>query len=102
MWVQRQLDAFEYKINHQLSGGQTTNIVEVKYKFTEIKRIISELNDRSMVLEPVIETMIRIVHLSNIYEISDLVLDTKKKNREKKKRMKAFRMSESGRYNSVR
>lgn len=57
-WVLGRLDAFESRITQRFSSGKSLDIIEVKFEVSEIKRMVIELYDRSVVSEPVIETVV--------------------------------------------
>lgn len=42
------------------------NIADIKVKISKIKKMVTKLSDRSMVAEPIIDTMIPIVKVLNI------------------------------------
>lgn len=50
--------AFQSRITLHLSSRKTPNIIEVKTKMVEINRMVYELYDRIVILEPVIETVV--------------------------------------------
>lgn len=45
------------------------DIAKIKAKVAKIKKMISELFDRSVILEPVIKMVVCIVHINNIWSI---------------------------------
>lgn len=84
--VQGYLDAFESSITQQLGTEQISNIANVKAEITEIKKMVIEQYERSVVIEPVMETEIPTVEVHNI--LADSVDAQVKKTREERKRKK--------------
>lgn len=52
-----------------LSGGKTPDIKDIKTKLAKIKRMVHELYDKPVILEPVIETVVPTIHVPNIWDI---------------------------------
>lgn len=52
-----------------LSGGNTPNNSEIRYKVSKIKRMVTKLYDRLAVSNPIVEIVICITYMSNIWAI---------------------------------
>lgn len=83
-WVQQRLDVFELRMTRQLSSSQTLNIIEVKLEVADIKRIVVELHDRPIIPELEVMNFMLEVHVDNIQDISETVIETQEEKIEKK------------------
>lgn len=64
---------------------QTPNIAKIKFEVVEIKKIVLELYDRPIILEPMIKTVVHTVHVDYIWAISNLLEVLFEKTRERRK-----------------
>ncbi|KAF3621897.1 hypothetical protein FXO38_31609 [Capsicum annuum] len=72
-------------------SGQTLDIADIKVEFAKIKWMVSELNDRSMILKLMVETVVPTVNVDNIWDILDLIAVLVVEIREEKKDRKRKR-----------
>lgn len=59
-----------------MGSGQTLDILEVKSKVAEIKRMVAKLCIRMVISEPKVTNIVPEVHINNIRPILDLVKET--------------------------
>lgn len=64
------------------------DIVGIRLEISEIKKMLSELYDKSVILELMIEMVVPTVHVPNIQAISNLAVETREETQEKIKEKK--------------
>lgn len=52
-----------------MSGGQTPNIVDIRSEVAEIKKIVVELYEISVVTKPIVEIVISTLYVPNIWVV---------------------------------
>lgn len=75
------------RITRQLGTGQSPNIGDVRAEIAKIKKMITQLYERPIIAELVMETVIPPVEVPNIWEDPTAVpVEETRKNKKKKKR----------------
>lgn len=74
---------FKSRITLKLGSGQTSDIAEIKFEAAEIKNMVAELFSRSVIQEPIIEIVMSIVYVENIWAILAPIEETRQKTQEK-------------------
>lgn len=74
-----------------MGSEKASNVADVRTKITEIKKMVTELSERTMFAEPIVETLIPIVEVPNILAVpvnekADRPRKRDKKRIERKKR----------------
>lgn len=88
--VQEFLDSFKSRITQQLGNEKAPNVVDIRAEIAEIHKIVTNLYERQIIAELVVETMIPTIDVPNIWVVSINMKaeETQYERREKKKKNK--------------
>lgn len=64
--VKGHLGAFELRITWQLGIENTLKVSDIRIEIAEIKKIVTKLYERTVIIEPVMDTMIPTIEVPNI------------------------------------